>query len=655
MNRCFVIVLFLVFLTSSAFGCRSSVDTEREPIISHHGTEPPEPEHNKPTNSANAPEVDEILRKANKHEVGEIEVKPNVWEFPVASTKKGMLWGTVEESRGRKRILAFRGIKYGQPPVGSLRWKSPIAAPAWEGIREAKSNGHVCPQHMYYKPDIWVGKEDCLWLNVFTRDLVVKKRRPVIVWIHGGNFVRGSAAEYDPDYIMDQDVVLVTIQYRLGMFGFLSTESVEASGNYGMLDQVEALKWVKENIEAFSGDPNKVTIMGQQAGGASVHYHMLSPMSRGLFNKGISMSGSALCWWASIKRPLEKVKKMARLIKCPYRKKDNFDETSDKIEMLSCLRTKTMEDLMNTHPNFYDWRHLEQCQEPITAWSPRVDNEAPKPFMYKEPIDIMKEGSYTHVPWMVGITDDEGAFKASALMHDKKAIKEIEDEFERLGPYLFGFHDGHCEAPKIHASQIKDYYWGKDEFGTKIEEIDKDSIQGFVNAISDSSYAHPVDTAAKLHAMQSMENVYVYHFGYRGQHSHTKLDVNNYPPKIVEKDLSFGVGNGDDLIYLFPILMGTFRPLSHEDLVFSERFIKLLTNFATDGKPSLTMESGHEFVWHPVKATNATHLNIGNEMVMDMGLPNHERMNFWQTLPIYWNANRANFAPAPPIIYKDEL
>ena len=173
------------------------------------------------------------------------------------------------------------------------------------------------------------------------------------------------------------------------MFGFLSTESVEASGNYGMLDQVEALKWVKENIEAFSGDPNKVTIMGQQAGGASVHYHMLSPMSRGLFNKGISMSGSALCWWASIKRPLEKVKKIARLTKCPYRKKDNFDETSDKIDMLSCLRTKTMEDLMNTHPNFYDWRHLEQCQEPITAWSPRVDNEAPKPFMYKEPIGII--------------------------------------------------------------------------------------------------------------------------------------------------------------------------------------------------------------------------------------------------------------------------
>ena len=100
--------------------------------------------------------------------------------------------------------------------------------------------------------------------------------------------------------------------FRLGMFGFMSTEDDEAPGNYGMLDQVAALKWVRENIKAFSGDPGRVTIMGQQAGGASVHYHMLSPLSRGLFTRAISMSGTALCWWASLKRHLEKTKKLAR-------------------------------------------------------------------------------------------------------------------------------------------------------------------------------------------------------------------------------------------------------------------------------------------------------------------------------------------------------
>ena len=263
-------------------------------------------------------------------------------------------------------------------------------------------------------------------------------------------------------------------------------------------------------------------------------------------------------------------------------------------------------------------------------------------------IDLLKEGSYTHVPWIVGITDDEGAFKASALMHDQKAIRELEEGFDRLGPYLFGFHDGQCEAPKIHSQQIKDYYWGNNE-------INFSNFKDFVNAISDSAYSHPVDTAAKLHAMKSMEKVYMYHFGYHGKNSHTELDINNYPPKIVEKEVNFGVGNGDDLIYLFPVLSGTFRPLPHEDLVFSERLIKLFVSFISTGTPKLQMEAGHEFVWNPVQASNATHLNIGNEMEMDHGLPNHERMNFWQTLPIYWNSNRDNYAPAPPIVFKDEL
>ena len=124
----------------------------------------------------------------------------------MAVTTKGMLWGTIEESRGGKRILAFRGVRYAQPPVGDLRFRPPRPVPTWSGIAEAKNNGHVCPQHMYYKPDIWIGQEDCLWLNVFSRDLVKTKKRPVLVWIHGGNFVRGSAAEYEPDYLLDEDI-----------------------------------------------------------------------------------------------------------------------------------------------------------------------------------------------------------------------------------------------------------------------------------------------------------------------------------------------------------------------------------------------------------------------------------------------------------------
>ena len=309
-----------------------------------------------------------------------------------------------------------------------------------------------------------------------------------------------------------------------------------------------------------------------------------------------------------------------------------------------------MEQLMNTHPNFYEWKHLEQGGEPITAFSPRVDPESRMPYMPSEPIDLMTSGGFQHIPWIAGLTDDEGAFKGATLIADMKGVHEFEEQYEKLGPLMFGLHDGMSEAPKVNAQRVKDYYWGA-------AAIDKDNVQKVVNAISDSSYSHPIDTASKIHAMKSQSPVYVYHFGYRGQFSLTQLDVDNYPPKIVPKDVKFGVGNGDDLIYLFPLLAGIFRPLPKEDLIFSQRFVELLGSFVRTGTPSIEMgEDAGTFVWNRVLSTNATHLDIGNEMRMDDGLPNHERMNFWQKMPVYWNANRAGYKPAPPISWKnDEL
>ena len=122
--------------------------------------------------------------------------------------------------------------------------------------------------------------------------------------------------------------------------------------------------------------------------------------------------------------------------------------------MLDCLKSKDMETLMNTHPNFYEWRHLEQAQEPVTAFSPRVDPESSMAFMPAEPIDLMKQGNFQHVPWIVGITDDEGAFKISSMFHDLKSLNELQDQFEKLGPLMLGFHDGQCEAPKINAQKV---------------------------------------------------------------------------------------------------------------------------------------------------------------------------------------------------------
>ena len=205
---------------------------------SFQGTEPPEPEHKKPADDNIISKTDLDPNDPNRErEEGEVKSGER-WEFPVAVAKVGNLWGTIEESRGGKRVLAFRGVPYAKPPVAELRFRPPVPIGKHQGMKEVKTNGHVCPQHMYYKPDIWIGSEDCLWLNVFTRDLVVKKKRPVLIWFHGGNFIRGSAADYEPDYLLDEEIVLVTVNYRLGLFGFMSTEDEHAPGNYGMLDQV---------------------------------------------------------------------------------------------------------------------------------------------------------------------------------------------------------------------------------------------------------------------------------------------------------------------------------------------------------------------------------------------------------------------------------
>ena len=231
----------------------------------------------------------------------------------------------------------------------------------------------------------------------------------------------------------------------------------------------------------------------------------------------------------------------------------------------------------------------------------------------------------------------------------------------------------------------------------------RQNAKGLVNAISDSSYAHPIDTAAKIHAIKSQEPIYMYHFGYKGTNSFSQLDTDNYPPRKVLTDMvfEFGVGNGDDLLYLFPVLSGTFRPLPHEDLIFSQRYIHLLMTFAKTGRPVISMdilkgvefeldEKGNPvtttttttttttkkppvtpgnysetitttttektlFEWEPVHASSATHLDIGNIMKMDEGLPNHERMAFWIQMPSYWNCDRSAYKPAPPVAYKDEL
>ncbi len=204
-------------------------------------------------------------------------------------------------------VVAFKGIPYAKPPVGDLRWRAPVPAPAWTGVKDATAFGNACLQPPQSPTGLYSGGlapmgEDCLSLNVWAPKAAQAKgakKLPVMVWIHGGSLVGGGSSEplYDGAKLARKGIVFVSINYRLGILGYLAHPALSAespqhlSGNYGLLDQIEALKWVRANVAAFGGDPGQVTIMGESAGGLSVIALMASPMTKGLFSRAITQSG----------------------------------------------------------------------------------------------------------------------------------------------------------------------------------------------------------------------------------------------------------------------------------------------------------------------------------------------------------------------------
>jgi para-nitrobenzyl esterase len=259
---------------------------------------------------------------------------------------------TAETANGSVRGLAvpggyaFLGLPYAAPPTGRLRWRAPQPAPDWKGVRDATGFAPSCPQ--LPSPFIPAGPmaEDCLYLNVYTP--AVDNRReadhPVLVWLHGGGLAEGAGRSYDPTKLAAEGTVVVTINYRLGPLGFLAHPALASqpggpSGNYGLMDQQAAMRWVQRNIREFGGDPYNVTIAGQSAGGLSVLAHLVSPGSRGLFQRAIVESGSFALTQQSLATAESLGQAVAAAAGCP-------DQTAE------CLRNLPVDVLLNKFPPF---------------------------------------------------------------------------------------------------------------------------------------------------------------------------------------------------------------------------------------------------------------------------------------------------------------
>ena len=333
---------------------------------------------------------------------------------------------------GASGVRAFKGIPYAAAPVGELRWRPPQALKSWEGVRRAEKFGPRCMQHpvfgdMNFRSDGM--SEDCLYLNVWTPAKKASERLPVLVYFYGGGFIAGDGSEprYDGEEMARRGIVSVTLNYRLGLFGFLahpelSKESTQhASGNYGLLDQAAALRWVRENIAAFGGDPKRVTIAGESAGSASVSAQMASPLSRDLIAGAIGESGSVLSTMRAV--PLAQAE---------------ADGTKFAAEVgaasLAALRALTTEQLMEATK-----------KQPFGRFPIAVDGY----FFTEPPQETYTAGRQAHVPLLVGWNSEEMTWRA--LLGGDEPTPE---NFEKTVRKLYGARAD--EALKLYPARTRE-------------------------------------------------------------------------------------------------------------------------------------------------------------------------------------------------------
>ncbi|XP_032784694.2 venom carboxylesterase-6 [Daphnia magna] len=520
----------------------------------------------------------------------------------------GSLRGSVMVSASGRKFNAFRGIPYAQPPVGDLRFNDPIPAKPWTGtLLDATKEGPTCLQFDLVTK-VTAGQEDCLVLNVYTTNVDASENPlPVMVWIHGGGFTTGSGNSdtdlYGPGYILDRDVVLVTLNYRLGSFGFLSTEDKEAPGNYGLLDQSLALKWVRDHVHHFGGNTNSITIFGESAGGASVEYQVLSPYSKGLFHRAIAQSGSTRCPWAHTKSIGAYTRILAEDVNCP---------TTNSKELLKCLRSKDVKEFLDSKKKMGMIAGLGLL--PI-AFVPRVDAEREFPFLPDTPERLVANKQFNQVPFIGGLTENEGGlFAASLATLDGEGMNEFKTDPVKNVLHILAM-ENRKGGPQI-AQKVYDYYFSS-------AKTDEDIISQYGELSSDIGFFKCVDDSVKALAQHNAYPVFYYQYAHRGQLS--LVEILDIP-----KDSDFGVAHADEILLMFPNYL--MPRLSHpNDLKVSKMLLDLWTSFAADGIPQ-----SDDVVdkWLPTTREQVRYLRIeaNNPKLINNSMPFQSKLDFWKNL-----------------------
>lgn len=460
---------------------------------------------------------------------------------PVVRTAGGVLRGVAAADHD-----GFLGIPYAAPPIGDLRWRAPRPAAAWRGVRDATTAGPPCAQKGRRGGPAVVGSEDCLYLNVTTpvppADGHRRSRLPVMVWFHGGGFTSGSGADYDPTRLVSGGhVIVVTVNYRLGPFGFLDLPPLARqdpyAGNYALADQQAALRWVHRNATAFGGDPGNVTIFGQSAGGYAVCTHLAAPGSRGLFQKAIVQSGPCGNPLVTAATAQRRGATVATGLGCP--------PTTD---VLACLRAKPAGDLVGAGVQ----QPFTAAGMSTTAW----EFVAGTPAVPEQPLKALRDGHAARVPLIQGGTHDEMRQTVASLF-DQRGTPLQPADYPAVLHRFFGAVPGDPTAAVLAHYPVADY----PSAGIALATV----LTDWGHAVG-ACQVLPADDAAARRAP-----VYAYEFDQDGGRH-----VGDFP---------LGATHGSDLPYLFD---GTYdwTPPPAPDAALSAEIIGYWTRFARTGDPN---------------------------------------------------------------------
>ena len=537
---------------------------------------------------------------------------------------------------------AFHGIPYAAPPIQFLRFMPPKRHGKFKEIYDASNSNDFrkcCTQwtpksgvnnvNLLWAPakSILKTSEDCLFLSVYTT--VTKSMRsdadkllPVIVWIHGGGLLNGCGMfpDHGPDrFIKGNDIVMVSINYRLGLFGFLSLADKTLPGNMGLLDQVMALQWVQRNIEEFGGDPRRVTIMGESAGSWSVLYHIMSPRSKTLFHQAIGQSGTVAS--SQFREYTEDEarrwgQKVVESVGCGV-----FQNITEQIKCLQEIDVKTLAS--------------SPIQNGFNGANAVVDGKfSKKPFLPDHPKKLMESGNYNkNINLLLGCNRDEGLLFTKQIINNETGFDTLRAKW-KVGYgalVLFGIENGRQNEKILEGvNNITEFYLGN------LEHMNIIHTAKVTEMITDSSFCYGMHDFVSRHLPHAPANsILQYRYVHEGQYSM------GYSRRVFKGP--YGVAHGDETFLQFYPYYRMKLPLNKADISVSNKLLELWKNFVKSGNASTL-----DVQWIPIQGASSRRylrLTYAASSYMEYSKEWEERMNIWDEVSkeIDRNTNMTRF------------